>query len=264
MKYEVMDMGGDRYALRDVATGQGVRDEHGCMLMYSSPAAARASVEHLWGGSWRAPEPTDVFAHLQTFGKPPVVYICGAGKHLKDGIARIPKDAFTIALNSVIRYRRKWNVHMCADQYAARFDWFPPPDKLPRGCIPVYATAVLDLAQREGKPHEYPQGYTFAPLPPVVIGRDLLAGRLQVGGSVAGCALRFAYEIGAKRAVFCGVDMHGRGHFDGAPIDPNRRLREQDAWEHTPCLQWICEFLSGEGLTITTLTETKLELPHEA
>ena len=84
-------------------------------------------------------------------------------------------------------------------------------------------------------------------------------GEIMSGGSVTGCAIQIAYNVGARDILLCGVDMSGDGYFDGTT---NIQPEHGDVWNVVqyldPLLRWMME---ERGVRIATLSPTRLAVP---
>ena len=78
------------------------------------------------------------------------------------------------------------------------------------------------------------------------------------GGSLAGCAIQIAYILGARSIVLCGVDMSGDQYWDGKF---NVHLNHGDEWQFLPRLQSLIGTLTCAGVSFSTLSPTKLNVP---
>jgi hypothetical protein len=119
--------------------------------------------------------------------------------------------------------------------------------------------AALHVAHAlEGTPDCY---YFAAPrdsfLEPQV--RKPLDGAIRYGATVAACAIQFAYIFGATEILLCGVDLSGDEYFDGTV---NVNANHGDTWPAVERLQPLLKnLIDDKGLSIATLSPTKLELP---
>jgi hypothetical protein len=86
-----------------------------------------------------------------------------------------------------------------------------------------------------------------------------LDGCIRYGGTVSGCAIQFAYLFGAAEILLCGVDLSGDAYFDGTI---NVNANHGDTWPAFQRLQpLLTQLIECKGLSIATLSPTKLELP---
>jgi hypothetical protein len=82
---------------------------------------------------------------------------------------------------------------------------------------------------------------------------------IRYGGTVSGCAIQFAHIYGAAEILLCGVDLSGDEYFDGT-LNPN--AHHGDTWPAVERLQPLLDHLiDAEGLTIATISQTRLRVP---
>jgi hypothetical protein len=84
--------------------------------------------------------------------------------------------------------------------------------------------------------------------------------RLRGGCTVSGVALQFAHYGGAKNIVLCGVDMEGRGHWDGFQ-NPDKYNLCGGVWPWVEPLQILCDIITERGTKVWTMSKTALRLP---
>ncbi|MEO8499001.1 MAG: hypothetical protein ABI614_28390, partial [Planctomycetota bacterium] len=85
-------------------------------------------------------------------------------------------------------------------------------------------------------------------------------GCIRVGATTSACAVQLAYNFGAREIVLCGVDMSGDAYYDGTI---NENPYHGEIWPAAARLNVLIHWLRvNRGLQITTVSPTKLDVPH--
>lgn len=88
-------------------------------------------------------------------------------------------------------------------------------------------------------------------------------GIIRYGGTVVAAALQLAWHFGGRQIMLCGVDMSGNGYFDSSSNpDSSMQHFHGETWLAAEMLDRLISYLRlRKGLSITTLSPTKLALP---
>jgi hypothetical protein len=185
--------------------------------------------------------------HLDDLGEPQRVYIVGAGSMGANFYSKIPKDAYTIAVNRMIAYPREWTVWMAFDINAPRQPWW-------NSKVPAGTTAILCANLAEKHPQCDYVFYSGRPLP--CKGIPLSADGLRGGGTISACALQLAWFMGVDHITLVGVDMTGQYHYDGSKANsrPGR-------WMQCFRFQYLIDTMRSRGARIDSLSPTALKVP---
>ncbi len=89
---------------------------------------------------------------------------------------------------------------------------------------------------------------------------QLIGPHILSGGTVTGAALQLAYHFGAREVLLCGTDMSGDAYWDGSV---GEQLGHGEIWscigELNTLIRWMTQ---THGITVTTLSPTKLDVPY--
>lgn len=190
----------------------------------------------------------DIFDCLPDLKIPGTVYICGNGPNGTPHLDSIPADAYTIACNGVIEYPRPWSLWMCFDINAITTQWFAN-GKAKRGVTKLLGH---EIAGR--------RDYSFKYLPALSEYCSLAPGVLRGSATIVGCALQLAYFAGCDEVILNGVDMYGPRNWKGQQI----YRHDYGLWPQSAYMQWLIDYCTGEGMNISSLSETRLRLPKAA
>lgn len=200
----------------------------------------------------------DIFNFLEENPCPSRVFIVGGGPNGKDAINEIPEDAFTIAVNSLITHKRAWTWWLAFDKGIENYPWWPGL-KIPEKTKVLFGHTLADVSL-------IVPDYTFRFEPTLAQyfrqrnrKSPLMEGVLRGSASIIGCAIQFAYFLGAEEIVLCGVDMFGQGHWDGFM---NPRNDHKGVWGVSRKVQWLIDSLKTQrGMEISTMSKTALNVP---
>jgi hypothetical protein len=221
----------------------------------------------------------DVFSYIGRKPQLDPVYIIGSGPCGPKGVARIPAQAQTIALNSAILYKREFTFWMAFDrgtgplgEYGGMraYPWWRTI-VLPEETCTVFGIGLVQdhFNSPEHTSGHIPMHYGFKYRPTCsrqaseeMAGAKprspLTPGLLRGGVNIAGCALQFAAWAGAKKIILAGVDMRGNGHYDGF-TNPKMTTGE---WGICRKLKWLIAGLKRHhGIDVVSLTPTALGVP---
>lgn len=187
------------------------------------------------------------------------VYVVGSGPNVKGHYGKIPRyeDAKTIVINKAVGVSPRSSYWLCiaSNLIAERYFHEYMFESMERGIlIPILAPGPLLDA--------YPEApYTFTESHPLSLGDfAILPGTLRRGAGTVGCALQLAHQKQAKRCILVGVDMHGRGYFDGTENAAKQSIHPDGTWTQLPMLQRMVDWCKGNGMGVVTMTETKLDV----
>jgi hypothetical protein len=197
-----------------------------------------------------------LFDHIKELPRADHIFVVGAGETGSQGFAKIPRDACTIAVNSVLMagcnpgyYPDPWTYWMVCDRRTPNQPCWkqPVPDK----------TLVLMLDIHE---LEHPQiDYCWRHGSMLRVGRPTLTWEhLQGGATIIVPAILWAYFLGAKHITLVAVDQQGLKHWDGSPANPGKK---RIIWKGCKRVQYLCSQLIRNGIRIDSLTPTVLNIP---
>lgn len=194
---------------------------------------------------------------------PATVCIVGSGPSAAHAAGRRPAGAFTIALNKALLLPGLrpdlWLMNQLTSDsvtyYHAAAAAQPHVPRLFR-----LSTALATAAAHTGRDDCFWFLARQSSGEELRADRDLPPGRLvRSGGTVAGCALQIAFELGAREILLCGIDMHGSRYWDGTT---NARDPKPGAWRHAATVDRLIAHLSAHyGGVVRTLGDTALQTP---
>ena len=196
------------------------------------------------------------------------VYIVGTGPNGREHYKDIPRDAIVIVINKAINiFGIPKSIWMCEDKTLPKKKWF-----------------------QERKEFYFNREYTEADLAnnvltvPVFMSRDYkdapfifdhtamidakhthFEDRQTFGGATIACrATQVACHLGAKRIIYCGIDMFGAQYFDGTDADGQfYDARVNAKWEikakgFGAIIDW---WRRNKGVEFASLSKTSLDVP---
>ena len=89
---------------------------------------------------------------------------------------------------------------------------------------------------------------------------DVIPGHVRRGAGTVGCALQIAHQKQAKRAILIGVDMCGKGYFDGTEDTAKRSIHPDGVWTQRGALQRVVDWCKGNGMDVVTMSKTQLNM----
>lgn len=190
---------------------------------------------------------------------PERVCVVAPGPNGREAHCRIPPGACVIAVSKAVLIPEvKADLWMMTHSHQ---DWYAAADAAFTG-MRVYSyqaarAARPSLAQRPGC-------YGFRLVQDQLHPRLMkpIDGMIRRGGTVTGCAIQLAYNLGAREILLCGVDMSGDGYFDGS-LNPERV--HGDTWLAAARLNVMIRWLrEAKGVAVATLSPTRLEVPAYA
>jgi len=189
-------------------------------------------------------------------------YILGSGPKGAVGWHRIPAGAYLLALNKaiMIAFQQRWPwkpaMWLCATpeylRHPEKYPWWAEANRLCREhAIPRVFSWQLAA---QGIECEY-TFYTCPSFGDKHAPDDLVPGVMRSGGTIAGVAGQLPAHCGCARGILDGVDMIGRGYFDGSLSE-----RRQDGQLFSEIEVAVRSFKACQraGLQLCTLTETAL------
>src|SRR4051794_19315511 len=187
----------------------------------------------------------------------PRVCIVAPGRNGRGHYQRIPADFQVIAVSkAVLIPDLSPAIWMMTHSDQA---WFPAANRNFRGIRVFSHDAAIHAADAL---RDTPDAYYFVPPGDSFLGLEVsrpLDRVIRYGATVSACAVQFAAIFGAREILLCGVDLSGDEYFDGT-MNPN--ANHGQTWPAAPRLQALVGHLIDErGLTIATLSPTRLELP---
>ncbi len=196
----------------------------------------------------------DVFGAGLRF--PETVCILAPGPNGRGCYGRIPPHAYVIAVAKAalipgVRADLWMMTH--GDQ-----PWYPEADRAFHGTRVYSREAALDARPSPlGRPRCYSFEMHQDPLEPDAL--RPVDGLVRLGGTISGCAVQLAYNLGAREILFCGVDMAGNSYWDGSTnVQPTHGETWQAAANLSFLIRWMREV---KGLRFATLAATRLDVP---
>jgi hypothetical protein len=188
------------------------------------------------------------------FRLPERVCIVAPGPNGCGNYRKIPHGIYVIAVSKAVLVPsirpRLWVMNH------AHQSWYPEADRAFCG-VRIFG----EFAARDTVPPADETWYSFD-----TAGKSLspdrvepVDGCIRVGGTVTGCALQLAYNLGATTILLCGADMSGDGYWDGSS---NPQPSHGATWPAARCLSLLARWMIEEkGLRIATLSPTWIDVP---
>lgn len=214
----------------------------------------------------------NIFTARGTLELPETVYVVASGPLGAKPALSIPADACTLACNSAITMPRRFTWWVGFDHRLTQYSFWPTLEL--HGARTLFSCRLVNRLNLAPPVRQIPCDYYFNYLPDIVSptrlqphvkptppGQMLTPGLLRGGLTVSGIAIQFGYWFGAKQIVLCGVDMYGRGHWDGFNnSDPHQLCGGK--WPWAAQLQAFCDLIAARGCKVYTMSETILRLPE--
>ena len=187
---------------------------------------------------------------------PETVCILAPGPNGREHYERIPPHACVIAVAKAVLIpgvRAGLWMMTHGDQ-----PWYTQADAAFQG-VRVYSREAAGAARPSpwGRPHCYSFEMVQDPLEPDVL--RPVDGLIRLGGTISGCALQLAYNLGAREILLCGVDMAGEGYWDGTT---NVQPMHGDTWMAAANLDFLIRWMmEAKGLKVASLSPTRLKVP---
>ena len=100
-----------------------------------------------------------------------------------------------------------------------------------------------------------PEGLSFHQGPMTIVD-----GLIRRGAGSCGCALQLAYQKKAKRCVLIGIDMKGKGYWDGTVNENKRSIHPDGTWTQLPMLQRLVDWCKAHGMGVVSMSKTELKV----
>ena len=205
------------------------------------------------------PEPTFVDVFESGFRLPPTVCILAPGPNGRPHYHRIPRECCVIAVNKAVLIpdirSDVWVLNQLTDEC---IEWYALADGHFHGTRIYRKSAAIQMP-----PSNATEGYYFtvltAPFDQLAANRDLpIENVVRSGGSVAGCAIQLAYNLGATEIMLCGVDMSGDNYWDGTR---NVQQSHGAVWPVAQNLNRLIKWLMlKKNVSVSSLSPTKLDV----
>ena len=187
------------------------------------------------------------------------VYIVGTGPNGKEYHWRVPNGALVIALNKALRiWRIPKQYWLCSAPGLLNEDWFEAEALWVCNKNPAYKAVFLQGPLTDTYPDVplyMPEGLSFHQGPMTVVD-----GLIRRGAGSCGCALQLAYQKQAKRCVLIGIDMKGKGYWDGTVNENKRSIHPNGVWTQLPMLQKLVDWCKAHGMDVVSMSETELKV----
>ena len=189
------------------------------------------------------------------------VYILGSGpngvEHYKRALGAFPYVLPIIAVNKAIESAPRQAYWLCITQGVLNeryFHWMMHDIINDGGHIPILAQSSLTDA--------YPETpYHVTVAQPIGHGDyNVIPGHIRRGAGTVGAALHIAHQKQARRAILIGVDMHGRGYWDGTENKDKGSMHPDGTWTQLTALQGVVDWCKGNGMDVVSMSETKLNV----
>lgn len=213
----------------------------------------------------------NVFDWFRSNKMPETVFVVGGGPNGGPFLDRIPKDAYAISVNSLIKYPRVWNWWVCFDHRCPSFDYWTAPRH--PDTLQLYGSRLCNRLHDDGVLKHYMPDYFFDYLPgltPSSFKGDRpveIPGILRGGMTAGGIAYQLAVFGGAKRIILVGLDFFGRGHWDGVE-NPNAHYDGVWGESYNPGSSWadvmsayIRQSVKRRGIEVYSWSKTSLKVP---
>ena len=186
------------------------------------------------------------------------VYILGSGPNGPEHYNRIPSphDVEFIAVNKAIKIAPLTAYWLCIAPNLAYQDYFHHimHEHMDTGVYTPILSARLTL--------NYPETpYYIIAGPPIGHGDyNHIPGCVRRGAGSVGVALQAALQKEAKRCVLVGVDMEGKGYFDGTANEGKRSIHPDGTWTQLTALQGVVNNCKANGMDVVSMSKTKLKV----
>ena len=183
------------------------------------------------------------------------VFILGSGPNGSEHFARAKSP--TIAVNKaieVVTYNAYWlciTTPLLNEHY---FHWVMHAYINEDKHVPILAQGQLTQAYPEAPYHvalAHPIGHDSY---------NIIPGHVRQGAGTVGAALHIAHQKGAKRAILIGVDMCGKGYYDGTENKDKRSMHPDGRWTQCGALQNVVDWCKGNGMDVVSMSQTKLDV----
>jgi hypothetical protein len=167
----------------------------------------------------------------------------------------IPEDYFVIAVSKAILIDGL-NPALWIMTHATQ-DWFDEADRR-CGCRRLFGAGAL--RERPDLPAGQDRFYFHCEEEELLVGGVLqpIEKCVRRGASISSCAVQIAYNLGARRILFCGVDMSGDFYWDGSE---NQTQRHGDTWSAVAGFNALIQFLTrNRNISFSSLSQTKLKV----
>ena len=201
--------------------------------------------------------PAEIDVFRSSFRLPPKVCILAPGPNGKGCYGGIPADYHVMAVSKAVLIpeipdKPIWIMNHCTQE------WFEAANAAYRG-MRVFSADALREARGRLDPAGVCYFYRAAADELVAETVHRVEGAIHYGITVAGCALQFAYNFGARRILLCGVDMSGDEYWDGTQ---NVHVQHGEVWPAARTMNALIRWLDQErGVKVESLSRTKLEVP---
>ena len=205
-----------------------------------------------------------LIADLDWFGQD--VYLVGAGPNGAGHYSRIPPGKQCLVVNRAVMAddalaTRNPVMWCCSAPELLNERWFliympvlmqareTSPDDLP---VPVFALGCLT----ENYP-DVPYFFLSGPsLWDLAAPECVMDGFMRSGAGIAGRCLQLAYQKKARRVIMIGVDMKGKGYFDGSENTNKQSIHPDGSWVELSQMNLLAQWMKPRGTTVVTMTET--------
>jgi hypothetical protein len=199
---------------------------------------------------------------------PETVYVIGGGEVGAEYIDKIPKNAYTIAANSLAHHPRRWNWIYLFDRKCVQYEYYAE-EHLSRHEHVLYSDILCKNAFQFSELGIYPwlPPSCFAPYMPQLEQDEfnsglqvLVPGILRGGATVSACSVQLAaQQPGVKRIVLCAVPFYGTGHWDGYH-NPDA-LAYSEAWPWAELFNRFLRYVQEDlGIRVESMSPTILEV----
>jgi len=186
---------------------------------------------------------------------PEKVCILGSGPKGKKFYDKIPKDYTVVAVNrAVLIPSIKPDIWIMNNLNSSNMAWFLKANKNFKG-LKIFRK---DTSLNYGNAKYYFDALSSSE--DQLSEKDFrpIDGKVRSKGTVAGCAIQIAYNLGAKEILLCGIDMSGDKYWDGTA----NQAKHSSTWPTTKKLSFLINELNRrKNIKISTLSPTKLKIP---
>lgn len=188
-------------------------------------------------------------------------YVASPGFNASGHYERIPPDAFTIAVNRAVEAPITLDLWLMMDIQVGECPWYYRGLEIAgdRLCV------SREFNESVNSGVEAPYWFDVAPklrgpAESVPLGDGVTPGYLRGGATTSAGAVQLLYQLGAReKIVLCGVDCEGNKYFTGEEMP-----YEVTYW---PIIQTrfmaLIGWLNDQGVEVTSLSETALNVPRE-
>ncbi len=200
----------------------------------------------------------DFFSELPSM--PEHVYICGSGPSLRESLAKLPADAYTLACNGAINCGHTFDWYFAYDRHLTEYAWWKSLRVNHRTRVAFGDELMGELLRHPELPHPRVD-YCFRTKPTisptVAIDAYLKSGSLRRGLNIVASAMQGAFFAGARHITLLACEQYGPDHYDGS-VNPDPMRAHQGVWFSAERMGRLCEALRRQDCRVEHMGRTAI------